>query len=95
MKLEEQLKIEEESGRWNEGTLQRVSVMIKHELNESRKNLPYSRLFDVIEDFKLYYEIHPNWKGKTVKEILNDRERRVLNFYKALNKFLNSQENRH
>ena len=88
MNLEERLKIEEESGRWNEGTLRRASVMIEHELNESIRNLPYSRLFVDIEDFKLYYEIHPDWKGKTVKEILNDKERRVLNFYNALNKFL-------
>ncbi len=91
MNLEQRLQKEAKSEKWNKETIERVSAMISYELDENRKNLPYKRLFNFIEDFQLYYEIHTDWQGKSTTEMSTDTESGAYAFYFAFLRWTKKQ----
>jgi len=67
-------------------SISRVKQLIAFEENNPGKNKPY-RIFETIEDWKLYLSIHPEWHGKSTLKLQKDRSSGGLAFYKAFTKW--------
>jgi len=90
MDLEQKLEEEIEKNIWSKESIDRVRKVV--ELIPTRKNVPY-RLFEEIEDYQLYYELHPEWKGKSNFEMQKDTESGGSSFYQSLNKWIKKRTN--
>ncbi len=65
LSLEERLDAAlEEADGWNKESLERVRKVIR----TTKKHVPY-RFFEAIEDFELYYILHPEWYDKSTHEM--------------------------
>lgn len=66
MTLEERLKYEVDSNKWKNENIENVRQLIRGSYENER--IPY-RFLKEFEDFQLYYELHPEWKGISVTEM--------------------------
>ena len=88
MDLEQKLDEEIQKNIWSKESIDRVRKVV--ELIPTRKNVPY-RLFEEIEDYQLYYELHTEWKGKSTYEMRSDTESGVEAFYVSFILWTNKQ----
>jgi hypothetical protein len=54
--------------KYSRQTIERVSKLVKYEVQNPYKRKPYKILED-ITDFQLYHALHPEWEGKNTNEI--------------------------
>src|SRR3989344_5019533 len=86
MSLEQKLDDEIQKNIWSQETILRVRKVVK----STYKNTPF-RFFEEIEDFHLYYKLHPEWEGRTTYEMDNDTESGAQAFFYAFLKWTNTQ----
>jgi hypothetical protein len=78
MSLESMLEKKQEE--YSRNAIERVRTLIEYR-KEHPHYTPYSRIFEDVLDFKLYFELHEEWEGKSTSDMHMDAGPEARAFY--------------